>query len=45
MRKLLFAAAATIAIATPAAARDNAGYIGVDLGAMFPRSTAMPPCG
>src|SRR5918993_5649045 len=35
MRKLLLAAAATAAIATPAAARDGSGYVGVDLGAML----------
>src|SRR5689334_4344103 len=38
MRKLLLAAAATIAIATPAVARDGSGYVGVDLGALFPKS-------
>jgi len=35
MRKLLLAAAATAAIASPAVARDGSGYVGVDLGAMI----------
>jgi OOP family OmpA-OmpF porin len=35
MRKLLLAAVATAAIASPAAARDGSGYVGVDLGAML----------
>ena len=35
MRKLLLAAVATAAIASPAAARDGSGYVGVDLGAMI----------
>ena len=39
MRKLLFAAAATIAIATPAAATvDGAGYVGLEGGVLFPKS-------
>src|SRR6476659_1982075 len=38
MRKLLLATAATLAIATPAAARDGSGYIGIDGGILFPRS-------
>ena len=35
MRKLLLAAVATAAIASPASARDGSGYVGVDLGAMI----------
>ena len=38
MRKLLLATAAAMVIATPAAARDGSGYIGADLGALFPKS-------
>src|ERR1044071_6374611 len=38
MRYLLLAAAATIAVATRAAARDGSGYVGVDAGVMFPRN-------
>src|SRR5882757_7044631 len=37
MRKLLLATAATLAIATPAAARDNSGYVGLEGGALFPQ--------
>ena len=39
MRNLLLATAATLAIATPAAARDNAPYVGFEAGVMFPRNT------
>ena len=35
MRKYLLAAVAAAAITTPAMARDGAGYVGVDLGAML----------
>ena len=35
MRKYLLAAAAAAAVATPAAARDNSFYAGVDAGALF----------
>ena len=41
MRTLLLAAAATIAIATPAVARDGSGYVGIDAGVMFPRSQTL----
>ena len=37
MKKLLLAAVAVAAIATPAAARDNSGYFGIEVGALFPR--------
>jgi len=37
MRKILLAAAATAALAAPAAARDGAGYVGIEGGLMFPR--------
>src|SRR4029079_15400272 len=36
MRKYLLAAVAAAAIASPAAARDGSGYVGADLGALFP---------
>ncbi len=35
MRKYLLAAAAAAAITSPAMARDRAGYVGVDLGALL----------
>ena len=37
MRKYLLAAVAVAAIASPAVARDGAGYIGVEGGIMFPK--------
>ena len=37
MRKYLLAAAAAAAIASPAVARDNSGYFGVEGGALFPQ--------
>ena len=36
MRRYLLAAAAAVAIASPAAARDGSAYVGFDLGAMMP---------
>ena len=39
MRNLLLAAAATLAIASPAAARDNSAYVGIEGGVLFPKST------
>ena len=36
MRKYLLAAVAAAAIATPAVARDGAGYVGLEGGIMFP---------
>ena len=36
MRTFLLAAAATIAIASPAVARDNSGYVGIEGGALLP---------
>jgi opacity protein-like surface antigen len=41
MRKFLLAAAAAAAIASPAAARDGSGYVGVDLGAMLAEDTKL----
>ncbi|MGN6059208.1 MAG: outer membrane beta-barrel protein, partial [Sphingomicrobium sp.] len=41
MRKLLLAAAATIAIASPAVARDGAPYVGLDAGVMFTRNQTL----
>ncbi len=41
MRKLLLAAAATAAIASPAVARDGSGYVGVDLGATLVEDTKL----
>ena len=38
MRKYLLAAVAAAAIATPAIAKDNSGYVGVDGGVLFPKS-------
>lgn len=38
MRKFLLAGAAALVIATPAAARDNSGYIGIEGGVLFPKS-------
>src|SRR3954470_12679478 len=40
VRKYLLAAAAAAAIATPAAARDHSGYVGVDAGAMWSDNSA-----
>ncbi|HEU4704357.1 MAG TPA: outer membrane beta-barrel protein, partial [Sphingomicrobium sp.] len=37
MRKYLLAAVAAAAIATPAVARDGAGYVGVEGGVLFPK--------
>jgi len=37
MRKYLFAAVAAVAIASPAAAKDNSGYVGLDLGLLVPQ--------
>src|SRR3989337_3923592 len=37
MRNLLLASAAAFVLATPAMARDNSAYIGVEGGVMFPR--------
>ena len=41
MKKLLLAAAAVVAVATPAAARDNSGYFGIEVGALFPQDRAV----
>jgi len=38
MRKLFLAAAATVAIAAPAAARDGSGYVGIEGGVLKPKS-------
>ena len=38
MRRYLLAAAAAAAIASPAAARDGNGYVGIEGGLLFPRS-------
>ena len=37
MRKLLLASAAAFVLATPAMARDNSAYVGIEGGVMFPR--------
>ena len=37
MRKYLLAAAAAVAVATPAAARDGSGYFGIEGGILFPK--------
>src|SRR5690348_5446584 len=39
MRKVLLAAVATAAVATPAIARDGSPYIGADIGVMKPQDT------
>src|ERR1041385_8096327 len=39
LRKYLLAAAAAAAIAAPAAARDHSGYVGVDAGALWGKSS------
>src|SRR6185312_10783012 len=41
MRKYLLTAAAAAAIASPAAARDHSGYIGVDAGLLFPTHSSV----
>ncbi len=41
MRKYLLAAVAAAAIASPAAARDGSGYVGVELGAMLAEDTKL----
>ena len=42
MRKFLFAGAAALAIATPAAAtNDNNGYVGLEGGILFPKSQSV----
>ena len=41
MRKYLLAAVAAAAIAGPAAARDNSGYVGLEAGVMFPRNQSV----
>ncbi len=37
MRNILLATAAVVAVATPAAAKDNSGYVGIEGGIMFPQ--------
>lgn len=39
MHKLLFATVAALAVATPAAAEDNSGYVGLEGGILIPRNT------
>ena len=41
MRKYLLAAVAAAAIATPALAKDNSGYIGIDGGILMPRNQSL----
>jgi len=41
MKKYLLAAVAVAAFASPAAARDNSGYFGLEVGALFPRDNAV----
>ena len=41
MRKFLLAAVAAAAIASPAAARDGSGYVGIDLGPMLAEDTKL----
>src|SRR5678816_2840352 len=39
MRKYLLAATAAVALATPAYARDNSPYVGVELGGLFAKDS------
>jgi len=41
MRKYLLAGAAALIVATPAAARDNSGYFGIEGGVLFPKSQSV----
>jgi len=41
MRKYMFAAALAAVINSPASARDGSGYVGLDLGALFPSGTSV----
>ncbi len=38
MRKYLLATVACLTVASPAVAKDNSGYVGVDIGAVWPNS-------
>src|ERR1700748_455932 len=38
MRKYLLAATAALTVATPAIAKDGSGYVGADIGAVWPKS-------
>src|SRR4029078_4576883 len=38
MRKFLLATVACITVASPAVAKDNSGYVGLDIGAVWPKS-------
>ena len=38
MRKYLLATSALLVCATPAVAKDNSGYVGIDIGAVWPKS-------
>ena len=38
MRKYLLAGSALLIMATPAAAKDGAGYVGIDAGVVWPNS-------
>ena len=40
VRRYLLVAAAAAAIATPAMARDHSGYVGIDAGVMWAKSSA-----
>ena len=37
MKKLLLAGAAALVVATPAVARDNSPYVGIEGGVLFPK--------
>lgn len=41
MRKYLLAAALAAVISSPASARDGSGYVGLDIGALFPSGTSV----
>ena len=38
MRNFLLAGAAALVIASPATAKDHSGYVGIDVGAVWPKS-------
>ena len=41
MRKMMLAAVAATAIASPAAARDGSGYVGIEAGVLWPKDSTI----
>ena len=41
MRKIMMAAVAATAIASPAAARDGSGYVGIEAGVLWPKDSTI----